>query len=217
MSMFDIKKMLFGNSAPEQLPAAAQAALAAWREKKPPSLEAGHFQTRYLVVDIAASGEAADKHMSGIAAVAVHQGRMTPVDAFYADFADGAVAEKLLAFLGYAAKAPLVTYHAPYVSGLLQPACQEYLGVNFQPQWIDLAWLLPILFGKRGDAVQPLDYWLEKLSLNPGAGRRDAMENTLLLARLLQMTLAKATSKGFDTAATLIAESRASSLLGRVG
>ncbi|MDR2187552.1 MAG: hypothetical protein LBE62_05790 [Azonexus sp.] len=218
--MFGLKKLIFGEAAPEQLPSDVETALAAWRASKAPSLESGHFQTRYLVVDIATRGEGASNAMSGIAAAAVHRGRITPADALYIDFAETAevtVERQLLAFLHYTAKAPLVTYHAPYVSGFLQSAGKTCLGVNFQPQWIDLAWLLPIFFGVRGDAVQPLDYWLKKFSLNPGSGRRDTMENTLLLARLLQITLAKATRKGIDSAAALIAESRASSLLGHIG
>ena len=48
-----------------------------------------------------------------------------------------------------------------------------------------------------------------------GVGRRDAMDNTLMLARLFQMLLVRAGDKEIDTAQRLIEESRASSFLRR--
>ncbi|HEX6733784.1 MAG TPA: hypothetical protein VF096_03135 [Azonexus sp.] len=218
--MFGIKKFLFRDNAPEHLPEDVRAGLEAWRDSEAPSLDGVHFHTRYVVVDIATSGtDPETDRLLGIAATAVHHSTIAPDDALYVDFAGeaeagGGLERKLLAFLQLAAKAPLVTYHEPYVGAFLQRACKERLGVDFQPQWIDLAWLLPSLFGDK--TVLPLDHWLEAFGLEAGSGRRDAMENSLLLARLFQMLLARASSKDIDTAAHLIAESRASSFLRRV-
>jgi DNA polymerase-3 subunit epsilon len=61
----------------------------------------------------------------------------------------------------------------------------------------------------------PLDHWLDVFGLDAGAGRRDAMANTLLLARIFQMMMVRAVGKQIDTAAHLIDESRASSFLRR--
>jgi len=217
-----IKKLLSRDQPPEHLPADVQAGLAAWRESAPPPLDEVHFHTRYLVVDIARSGAGPDDgRLLGIAAAAVRHAVIDPGEALYAAFdaaadAPGALERKLLAFLLHAAKAPLVTYHAPLVGACLARACKEALGIDFQPQWIDLAWLLPAMYDDMSSAVQPLDHWLAALGLDPGGGRRDAAANALLLARLFQMLLARARSRGIHSPARLIAEANASSVLRRV-
>lgn len=99
--------------------------------------------------------------------------------------------------------------------GILQRAFNERLGLDFQPQWVDMAWLMPAMFEERGHTVMPLDHWLECFGLDSGEGRRDAMANTLLLARIFQMLLVRAVGKQIDTAARLVDESRASSFLRR--
>ncbi len=219
--MFGIKKFLFKGGTPDQLPDDVRRGLAAWRDSPAPSLDGLHFHTRYVVVDVATSGTdpEADR-LLGIATASVHQSTIVPADTLYVDFAGsdeaGAVERRLLAFLQHAAKGPLVTYHVPYVGGFLQRACRERLGVDFQPPWIDLAWLLPSMFSDKGNQVMPLDHWLEAFGLDVGDGRRNAMENSLLLARLFQMLLVRATGKEIDTAAKLIGESRASSFLRRI-
>lgn len=221
MIMFGIKKFLFRSGSLEHLPEDVRSALEAWRESSAPSLEGLHFHTRYVVVDVATSGTDPDAdQLLGIATASVHQSAILPGDALAIDFAqdagaDGSVERQLLAFLQHAGKAPLVTYHVPFVGGFLQRACKERLGVDFQPQWIDLAWLLPSMFPEKSSKVMPLDNWIEAFGLDGGSGRRNAMENALLLARLFQMLLIRANSKDIDSAAKLIGESRASSFLRR--
>lgn len=79
-----------------------------------------------------------------------------------------------------------------------------------------MAWLLPSLFDDKQQSLQPLDHWLESFGMVAG-GRRDSMANALVLAHLMQRLLVRATDKEIDTAAKLIEESKASSLLRRVG
>jgi DNA polymerase-3 subunit epsilon len=143
-------------------------------------------------------------------------GSIAAADAFALDFSadDPTVDSQLAAFLTYAAKAPLVTYHAPFVGGFLQHVYRERLAVDFQPQWIDLAWLLPSLFNDKSPTVQPLDEWLELLAIDSG-GRRDTMTNTLMLARLFQMLLVRANDQKILTAGNLIEESKSASFLRR--
>lgn len=219
--MFGLKHFL---SRPgSKLPPDVQAAVEAWRASPPPQLDDAHFHVRYVVIDIVSTGLRPDSDtLLGIAAVGVQQaGTVLPDDSFYLDFAslagdDAAADRQLLAFLQFLAKAPLVTYHVPYVGGFLQRAYKESLGIDFQPQWVDLAWLLPSLFEEKSHTPQPLDHWLELFGLGgSGEGRRDAMDNTLLLARIFQMLLVRATGKDIDTAARLVAESQASSFLRR--
>lgn len=219
--MLGLKKFLFRGDESANLPDDVRASLEVWRASATPQLDDLHFHTRYVVVDIVSSGSVPDTDkLLGIAASSVWKGAIQPDDTFYVDFStlDGegsTVDRELTAFLLFAAKAPLVTYHIPYVGGFLQRAFRERLGVDFQPQWIDLAWLLPAMFDDKGDTVMPLDHWLEVFGLEAGTGRRDAMANTLLLARIFQMMTVRAVGKQVDTAAQLIDESRASSFLRR--
>jgi DNA polymerase III subunit epsilon len=221
MTMLGLKKLLFRGGAPSSLPEDLHASLEVWRASAAPALDDLHFHTRYVVVDIVSSGMNPDSdQLLGIAASSVWKGSIQPDDTFYVDFStlDGegsTVDRQLMAFLLFAAKAPLVTYHIPYVGGFLRRAYKERLGVDFQPQWVDLAWLLPSMFEDKGDSVMPLDHWIEVFGLDAGSGRRDAMANTLLLARIFQMMTVRAVGKQIDTATQLIDESRASSFLRR--
>lgn len=218
--MLGFKNFLFkGDSA--ELSAESRLALEAWRNLAQPALDEVHFHMRYVVVDVASSGfNAQADQLTGIAASCVLHGVQQPADSIYVDLEDGSgeastVNAKLIAFLKYTAKAPLVTYHVPYVAGFLQRAYKEHLGLNFQPQWIDLASLLPSLFGETGDGVMPLDQWIERFGLYAVEGRRSAMDNTLVLARMFQMILVRGKRKEINTAADLLEESQASGFLRR--
>lgn len=219
--MLGLKKFLFRGGSPARLPDDVRASLEVWRGSAAPNLDQLHFHTRYVVVDIVSSGLDPDKdQLLGIAASSIWQGAIQPDDSFYIDFTtldgEGATVDRqLMAFLLFAAKAPLVTYHVPYVGGFLQRAYRERLGLDFQPQWVDLAWLMPSMFEEKGHTVMPLDFWLESFGLGSGEGRRDAMANTLLLGRVFQMLLVRAVGKEIDTVARLVDESRASSFLRR--
>lgn len=219
--MFGLKN-LFKGGLPAHLSDDLKAAIEHWRTSRPPLLDEAHFHVRYVVVDIVSTGlKPESDELLGIAAAGIQgAGIILPDDAAYLDFAglagdDPAVDRQLVAFLHYAAKAPLVTYHVPYVGGFLQRAYKERLGIDFQPQWVDLAWLLPSMFEEKSHSLLSLDHWLELFGLGGESGRRDAMENNLLLARIFQMLLVRANGKGIDTAAKLVDESRASSFLRR--
>lgn len=219
--MFGIKKFLFG-SGPANLPEDIVAALDVWRETAPPVLDEAHFHVRYIVIDIVSTGlDPVTDQLLGIAAAGVEQaGLVRPDDAFYLDFSalqgDAAALDRqLMAFLRFVAKAPLVTYHVPYVGGFLHRVYKEHLGIDFAPHWVDLAWLLPSLFSEKSHTLQALDQWLDLFGLGGESGRRDGMTNTLLLARIFQMLLVRANGKAIDTAAKLVDESRASSFLRR--
>ncbi len=217
--MLGIKKFLFKGGAPA-LSEPLQAALETWRKSPAPDLDDPHFHMRYVVIDITTSGMKPESDtLLSIAASTVQQGIIVPEDAFFIDFSTqddpAAVDRKLMAFLQFTAKAPLVTYHVPYVGGFLQRLLKAQLGLDFQPQWIDLAWLMPAMFEDKSHSVMPLDQWIEAFGFDTGDGRRSAMDNTLLLARLFQMLITRANGKDVDTAAQLINESRASSQLRR--
>ena len=192
--------------------------LEAWRADGGPALDEPHFHTRYVVVDVATSGEYPGKgKLEGIAAIGMQGGVITPGDAFALDLAGAdpaAVDRQLAAFLSFSAKAPLVTYHSVFVGSFLQRALQERLGVDFRPDWVDLAWLLPSLFAEKWHTVVPLDRWLELFGIH-AEGWRDTMDNTLVLGRLFQMLLVRAIDKEILTAEKLVEESLATTFLRR--
>lgn len=218
--MRGLKRFLFKDDAPV-LSEDVRLALAKWREAAPPSLADGHFHNRYIVLDVATSGVKPESDaLIGIAASAVQRELVSPQDAFFVEQPgpDGdqskAIAcldeRQLMAFLQFSEKCPIVTYHGAFVGGFLQRTYKERLGLNFQPAWIDLAWLLPSLFSEKGHTIMPLDHWIEAFGLDAGSGRRSNMENNLLLARLFQRLLVRAKEKHIDTARALIEESDAS-------
>jgi DNA polymerase III subunit epsilon len=194
--------------------------LEAWRADNGPALDEPHFHTRYVVVDVATSGEYPGKgRLEGITAIGMRGGVITPGDAFAldppgADADPVAVDRQLAAFLSFSAKAPLVTYHSVFVGSFLQRALQDRLGVDFRPDWVDLAWLLPSLFAEKWHTVVPLDRWLELFGIHT-EGWRDTMDNTLVLGRLFQMLLVRAIDKEILTAEQLVEESLATTFLRR--
>lgn len=229
------KRMFKGAGGAASLPDDLRQELEAWRASPAPALDDPHFHTRYVVIDIATSGLRAEEDaLTGIAALGVKAASIVASDAFAVDFvaadaADaapqgelspgpggqrGAVDRQLLAFLKYASKAPLVAYHVPFVSAFLERTYRERLGVDFQPQWIDLTWLLPSLFKDKSPSPQPLDAWLEAFGL-AGGGRRDTMANVLMLSRLFQILLARANTQDILSAGKLVEESKSASFLRR--
>jgi len=220
--VFGLKKIFSrGNSAAADLPADLQQALADWRNLPTPNLADAHYHTRYVVIDLTTSGfKPNEDELLGITAIALTQGGcILPNDVVSLDFSgmeneSVTVDRQLMAFLQFTAKAPLVSYHWPFVGAFLQRAFKERLGLDFQPDCIDLAWLLPSLFDDKAQSLQPLDHWLEAFGM-AAEGRRDSMANALVLARLMQRLLVRATNKEIDTAAKLVEESKASSLLRR--
>ncbi len=220
--MFGLKKIFSrGNSSAADLPADLQQALADWRSAPPPNLADAHYHTRYVVIDLTTSGfKPNEDNLLGITAIGLTQGGcIMPNDVISLDFsgmenATDRVDRQLMAFLQFTAKAPLVAYHWPFVGAFLQRAFKERLGLDYQPECIDLAWLLPSLFDDKQKSLQPLDHWLESFGM-VAEGRRDSMANAMVLARLMQRLLVRATNKDIDTAAKLVEESKASSLLRR--
>ncbi|WP_306602622.1 hypothetical protein [Azonexus sp.] len=218
--MFGIKKFLFGEGPNENLPADVKAAVVAWQGLELAGLESSHHLTRYVIVDIATTGANAETdQVTAIAATVMHQGVASPAQSIYIDLSaatdDIAVDRQLAAFLQFIGKSPLVSYHVVFVSAFLEQLLKKRLGINFQPRWVDLTWLLPAMFSEVHHKPMPLDDWLLAFGLDLGDGRRSPCENNLLLARLLQMLVVRAHAKGVYTVDELIEESKASSHLRR--
>ncbi len=219
--MFGLRKLIFGGGGSDLPPALAEA-VATWEAMPEPDLADLHFHARYIVLDVKTSGPQVDSdRLLSVAALVIDQaGRVVPEAAVVIDLVDDAgewlpaVDARLIAFLQFIGKAPLVTYHGVFVIGFLQKVLRERLGLDFQPRQIDLAWLLPSLFSEKAHSPLPLDEWLQHFNVE-FVGRRSLMENTLQLARLFQRVLVKAMARQIDTAEQLLQESDACSFLRR--
>lgn len=186
--------------------------------------------TRLLVVDVEASGLnlRRDKLIS-IGSVALQDGGIDPREAFEVVLRQQQVsssdnilihgisgaqqregtppAEALLQFLEYSGKAPLVAYHAFFDQHMIAAAMRHYLGLRYQPRWLDLAWLLPSLFASRQAHVVALDDWLQRFGIR-NHRRHNAIADCLATAQLLQLALHRAEERGITTLQALAATER---------
>ncbi len=187
--------------------------------------------TRYLVVDVEASGlRIRHDHLISIGAVALDCGVINPVDAFETVLRQDTVsstenilihgisgseqreglepAEALLRFLEYSGHTPLVAYHAYFDQAMIAQAMRRFLGIRYQPKWLDLAWLMPALFPDRFCNTVALDEWLDTFGIE-NFQRHNAISDCLATAQLLQVALQRAAERGIDTPQALAAsESR---------
>ena len=218
-------KAMFGASQRDALSVEHRARLEAWRALPAPDLGVPHRQTRYVVVDIEASGLDQKKdRLISIGAVAVTGGSIGMFDAFevvlrQAEVSDNAnilihgigalaqregvdPAEALLQFLEYVGKAPLVAYHAFFDQGMIDQANRRYLGCEPKFIWHDLAWVLPELFCERISGIAGLDNWLEQFKIG-NFRRHNAVSDCLATAQLLQIAMSRASAVGLDSSREL--------------
>lgn len=207
------------------------ARLAGWRRMSLPDLDAPHLQTRYVVVDIEASGLDQKKdRLISIGAVAIDEGTICASDAFEvvlrqqevsdaenilihgigADAQRDGVepAEAMLRFLEYVGKAPLVAYHAFFDQGMIDQGTRQFLGGAQELIWHDLAWLLPELCGERISGIVGLDDWLGQFGIR-NYRRHNAVSDCLATAQLFQIAMRRATGAGLDTSRKLSQVERA--------
>lgn len=180
-----------------------QAELERWRSLPEVDETLPHWQTRYVCLDIATTGLAVSDRLCSVAALGIRQGVIRASDACAGDLGQGAesgsssTAVQLLALLTFLGKDPLVTYQAPFVDAFLKPAFEQHLGLSYSPQWIDLGWVLPELFG--GHTGARLDDWLQRFAISL-PGRRQAMPDAFAIAQLLLAVQAAGQKRGIDTA-----------------
>ncbi len=208
----------------EPLTARQEQFLAGWQQVPDADLRRSHYRCRYVVVDVEASGgDPGTARLRAIAAVAVVDGQISLHDAWRLvlqeptagvhagssrevaateSLAASSLVDELIAFLGFVGKAPLVAYDARFLRRLLQRTLAEHLGVRLRQPWLDLAWILPDLFREVVSGPEPLDAWLEHFGIS-SIRRHEALSDAFATAQLLQIAMAHAASKGFDTPARL--------------
>jgi DNA polymerase-3 subunit epsilon len=136
----------------------------------------------------------------------------------HAEQAQGEIPSKLLMeFLDYTGKAPLVAFHAAFDRGFLHRAVRKFLGVRFANPFLDLAWLLPALFGESGRSKpRGLDDWLQQFALSV-PNRHSADADALAAAELLLIAVPAAKRRGLTTFDQLSALARRQEEVTRAG
>lgn len=223
-----LSRFLGGQDASSRGLTARQAqSIAGWRHLPEPDPHRSHYRCRYVVVDVAATGSDVNvDRLRSIGAVAVVDGQIDFKDALQLAVADLAPArasppaageeeggrtatvDALIAFLGFVGKGPLVAYNAPFVERMIERALDESLGIRLGLQWMDLAWVLPDLWRQVDAGQGRLDAWLDHFGID-SMQRHDALSDAFATAQLLQVTLAQALRKGFETSASLAALEKA--------
>lgn len=220
-------KTLFGNAANRvSLAPAQQATIDDWHRLPAADLSLVHEAQRYVVVDVETSGLNMKKdRLISIGAIALREGRLDFSDAFQVVLRQAQVSthanilihgiggsaqsggvdpvEGLLAFLQYVGKSPLVAYHAFFDQSMIGKAMREYLGMELDQPWIDLAWVLPDFYSFRGDMNVALDDWLHHFGIE-NILRHNAVSDAYATAKLLQVAIAGGQPKGANSPAAFM-------------
>jgi DNA polymerase-3 subunit epsilon len=223
MGLFDSLRQAMSSGGPAD--PALKSRYETWRRLPEPDLDADHLMTRYVVVDVEASGlDAARDRLISIGAVAVDRGLIEARGAFEVVLRQDQVstnenilihgigasaqregadpAEAMLDFLEFAGKAPLVAFHAFFDETMIGRAAQEVLGVKPRLLWIDLAWILPDLFPDGHHQITGLDPWLRIFGI-PNFQRHNAVADCYATAQLLQIVLSQSRQRDVATPSRL--------------
>lgn len=180
--------------------------LTAWQLITPSDVTQPMEQARYVVVDVETSGLNLNRdRLIAIGAVAVKAGEIILNDSFEmvlqqqtASSSDNILVhgiggstqtsatppqEALLHFLEYLGKAPLIAFHATFDETMLCNAFRQFLGLKFQPPWLDLAYVLPGLYPDLPQKFHSLDEWLAYYAI-PNYARHNALSDALCTAQL---------------------------------
>lgn len=201
-----------------------QQAIADW--KRLPATDTGrsHYQNRYVVADVETSGlNMREDRLISIGAVAVVNGLLDFSDAFQVVLRQDTVsttanilihgiggseqsdgmdpADALLAFLQYLGKSPLFAYHALFDQTMIARAMKEFLGLKFDQQWIDLAWVMPDLCRDQIAEQVDLDVWLRLFGIE-NIQRHNAVSDAFATAQLLQVAMAQGMHQKAETPAS---------------
>lgn len=207
------------------LPPEPAARLAAWAGLPTAPLNAGHAQSRYVVVDVESTGlDLSRDRLIAIGACAVEGGRVRLGDSFEVVLRQDEAssrsnilvhgiggerqregvepAEALLRFLEYLGKSPLVAFHVAFDQTMIRRAMREFLGYRFDHPWLDLAYVMPGLMPEYARKYRALDHWTAHFEIGNYA-RHSALADALATARLLLVALPLATRTGLGNYAQL--------------
>ncbi|MCY7386775.1 MAG: 3'-5' exonuclease [Burkholderiales bacterium] len=223
MSLLDA---LFGaRHRPSNLAEPVRAAVARWNAIEPDDLRGPLAAQRWLVVDVETTGLNMQQDRliaigavrlegvtlrfdqsfevvlrqsipSGTGNILIH--RITGSE--QTDGVDPATA--LAAFLDFARQLPCVAFHAQFDQTMLKRAFKEYLGIDFSPPFLDLAFLAPALVDDAPASLRSLDDWVGHFSI-PITARHRAVADAVGTAQLFQLLLRRAQVKKIESAYAL--------------
>ena len=194
-----------------------------WKAAPSPPPAARFAATRCVVVDTETSGLDTHKdRLLAVGAVGLLRLRIPLVDSFDVVLRQGRASARenivvhgigeaaqiggedpqhaLLRFLEFCGKAPLIAFHAPFDQAFVQRSVLASLGFRLRLPWIDLAVLLPALYGTKPN--QALDDWLQRLDVAVPI-RHSALGDAFATAQLAQIALRRAQSQGIEDFAAL--------------
>jgi len=123
-------------------------------------------------------------------------------------------AEALLGFLAYAAKSPLIGFHAAFDRVAIERAMRSALGAVPANSWLDLATAAPAFFPEHADRAHALDDWTRLFGIDNHA-RHNALADAYATAQLLLIVMARAAGSSGRRWRDLMAASNAQRWLAR--
>lgn len=212
--------------------------LANWQALPEPDTHQAIDATRWIVVDVEASGlDLRRDRLISIGAVVVQGERIVFGDSFevvlrQAQESDannilvheiGGMAQRggrapvdaLLEFLDFSGKAPLVAYHAAFDEVMIGRALRAQLGLRWQRPFLDLADLAPAVLPAQARGRRALDDWLAPHGIRDFK-RHHAVSDAYSTAQLFLILLRAARAAGWDSARALFENARAQRELGRM-
>lgn len=176
--------------------------LKAWQATPPADSGRAHFETRYVVVNTEATGLNLDTdRLLAVAAIAVDGGTLSSANCMYAPLGDNP-AEALVSLLEFAGRSPWVVFNASFNRGLLEKNFDAVLGAELDPMWIDLQWILPVLFQELESGQARLGTWMEAFDIETFQ-RHHALGDAYAIAQLLMAALGRGRSLGAITPRSL--------------
>ena len=186
-----------GDLAPEVV-----ARIKAWKDSPPADFTRPHFETRYVVVNTEATGLDLDKdRLLAVAAIAIDGGTLSPDNSVYAPLEEQP-AEAMARLLEFAGQSPWVVFNAAFNRTLLEHAFDAHLGFEPEAQWIDLQWILPVLFQELESGQARLDTWMDAFGIETFQ-RHHALGDAYAIAQMLMASLGRGHSMGAITPRSL--------------
>lgn len=208
----------------KRLDADSRARIAAWHALSPAAPDASFETTRSVVIDTETTGlDTGTDRLLAVGAVVLAGLRIPSSETFSAILRQarpsqrdnilihgvGETAQRtgddparaLLCLLDFIGKAPLIAFHAPFDESFIRRAILEHLGKRIRLQWIDLATILPVLFGCK--AGLSLDEWLARFGIDAPV-RHSALGDAFATAQLAQIALRRAQTLGIERVRDLV-------------